>query len=312
MSLRGTNSDMSFVKHGVPQGSILGPVLFIIYVNDLVHCVDGVKFTVYADDTTVTTSNTSFEGLVGSLCDARLGVGDWFASNQLSLNVAKSGTIIFSLNNSYTEDKSVKFLGVMLDPKLNWNPQVDFISAKIAKNVHLLRNIKRLVSDRVMMMAYYGTIDCHLRYAILSWGHAPAAMRLFKLQRRAVRVVAGIGWRTPCRDIFIKYKILTLPCLFMLECLKYTRSNMSKFSIQSDIHNYETRNEGNVLVPYHRLKCTRTGTNYYGPRIFNKLPSHVKSLDFDRFSSVLTNFFAAKAYYSLNEYFEDRLSNMLI
>lgn len=302
VSTRGGTSDMLPVTSGVPQGSVLGPILFLIYINDLASCVPDVEFRVFADDTTLAVQGNSLNMLVGRLCGARVGVGDWFASNQLALNAAKSETIIFGLNENLNYQKSVKFLGVILDPKLNWNDHVDYISGKIAKNIYVIRNLRPVVSDVVLLMAYHSLIESHLRYSILSWGHAPAAKRLFRLQRRVVRVIAGLRYRQDCRGAFVRLKMLTLPSLYIYECLRYVRRNIGQFSLRSYVHDRSTRNCEEMVVPYHRLSATRTGLSYYAPMFYNCLHNSFRDLSEKEFTARVLKILKSKAFYSIEEF----------
>lgn len=310
VSLHGAYSSTVPVIRGVPQGSVLGPILFLIYINDLAYCMPDVKFTLFADDTTVITSNVSFTELGGRVCGMRSGVEDWFSSNWLSLNAAKTETMLFTLRLPYIFDNSVKFLGVILDPKLNWNSHVDYVSGKVAKNVCPLRAVVAVVSVRVALMAYHALIESLLRYAILSWGHAPAAKRLFKLQRRAIRVVAGLGWRTDCRGSFRQFRLLTLPCMYILECLRYARINTDSYSLRSDIHDHDTRGSVNLTVPFHRISASRSGLTYFAPLLFNSLPPLVRQLPLKKFVVHVREHLLLRAYYSVQECLDDRFSNI--
>lgn len=302
VSLRGVSSDTVLITCGVPQGSILGPILFLIYINDLAYCLPSdVRSTLYADDTTLAVQENSFKDLCDRLCGVRSKVGDWFASNQLSLNAAKSETVVFTLSKVYNVNHTVKFLGVMLDSKLNWNTHIDYTSSKVAKNIYLLRNIKPLVSEVVALMAYRSLVESYLRYAVLSWGHAPAAKRLFGFQRRAVRVVAGIGYRDDCRSCFVQFKLMTLPSIYILECLKYVKMNEDNFSTRSMVHDHCTRYAGDLVVPCHRLSATRSGIRFLGPWLFNLLPSSIRNLPVGEFTRRIADYLLTEAFFSVQE-----------
>ena len=144
----------------------------------------------------------------------------------------------------------------------------------MAKNIYLLRNIKPVVSESVALMAYHSLIESYLTYALLSWGHAPAAKRLFGLQRRAVRVLAGIGYRDDCRDYFRALAVMTLPSLYVFQCLKYMRTDIHYFSARSYLHDHNTRTSSSLVLPFNRLSANRLGITYYGPLLYNLLTDY--------------------------------------
>ena len=110
------------MEYGVPQGSILGPILFLIYINDLTDITSS-NFILFADDTTIIQSHKELDTLLVSVKDIQANVQDWFVANQLNLNKSKTETMVFSLRNVTDDDKnSIKFLGVYLDSKLTWAP----------------------------------------------------------------------------------------------------------------------------------------------------------------------------------------------
>lgn len=298
-------SQKRVVRHGVPQGSVLGPILFLIYINDLANFRPDVGLVLFADDTTTYTSYHPSTDIESVVLDVQSSANEWFLANRLSLNTSKTQNINFSLRNIETQlqtSESVKFLGVYLDSKLTWREHVTHLINKLASIVYLIRNLAGIVSREVLMLAYHGYFASNMTYALLGWGHSAHAPDVFRLQRRCVRVIAGLGYRDCCRRQFTEYKILTLPCAYILQCLLYIKRNRSLFIQHDSVHDYPTRHSSNVMPEFFRLGKSRTGTSYYCVKFFNKLPSEVRALDELPFKSRVKNYLINRAFYNFNEF----------
>nr|CAI5863722.1 unnamed protein product [Callosobruchus analis] len=114
--------------------------------------------------------------------------------------------------------------------------------------------------------------------------------QVFRLQRRCIRVMSGLGWRDCCRNKFTELGLLTLPSLYILNCLKYIKANLHRFTYHSDIHDYPTRNCRDVLSGFHRLSRTRRGTDYHCVKFFNVLPENVRALPDELFYAKIKNY----------------------
>ena len=179
-------SSMENIICGVPQGSILGPLLFIIYVNDIVNVSNILKFVLFADDTTITFSHKNISNQYDIINRELKKVCDWFKVNKLSVNASKTNYMFLGtyhktnvntgdqciiLDNTKLERvKQTKFLGVIIDENLTWKNQIDNIAKNISRVIGLLYKLKHFVPERILYSLYCTLISPHINYCILAWG----------------------------------------------------------------------------------------------------------------------------------------------
>jgi hypothetical protein len=313
VKVNGVFSEKSRIIHGVPQGSILDPVLFLIYINDLPSYIPQADTVLYADDTTLGLSEASAVRLNSEINSILSKVRDWLLSNKLHLNNEKTVNVSFTLKKSEIsndETESAKFLGIFVDSHLLWHKHIDYLASKICKNIFLLRNLSNCVSQKTLRSAYFALIQSQLQYCITLWGHSPASIRLFKLQRRAIRIMANTGYRTDCRLYFNKLKILTLPCLYILRCLQYIKNNPDQYKKLKSFHDYSTR-KSDYSFDVFRLNRSRHGLNFYSIKFYNVLPHVFRKMSPDLFKMKIEKYLLAKSFYSVEEYLNDNFSYVL-
>lgn len=263
------------------------------------------KFILFADDTTLVQSHTNVSTLLKEARNSLTLVQDWFLSNQLVLNKDKTETMIFSLKHHTLDAKyfnCVKFLGVVLDSKLTWDKHTELVCNNVSRNVFLLRNLVKCVSQATLLVAYHALIHSKLTYAILVWGHSTHSASVFFVQRKAVRIIADLAYSDDCKEAFKKLNILTVPCAYILQCLLYIKEHAGNYTTFENIHSYSTRNKNNLNTEFLRLTKTRNGTSYYAIKFFNVLPNAVQELEIRRFKTVMKSFLLTNAFYTFNEF----------
>lgn len=311
----------SFVKMGVPQGSILGPFLFLVYINDLPYMINdtGTNIVLFADDTSLIFKINRKDMDIVEPNNTLHVLSDWFSANNLLLNAGKTKCIRFSApnvtkigTNIILDGKmlnlvpSTVFLGVTLDAKLQWGPHIEALAGKLSSAAFAIRKIRQVTDEATARLVYFAYFHSIMSYGILLWGSAADVETIFILQKRAVRAIYNLGPRDSLRELFKEINILTLPSLYIYQNILYTRKNMASFQKKSDIHNLNTRHKDKLAVPGFRL--TKTSKSFMGNcvRFFNKIPSSIKDLPDARFKTVIKRILISKAYYSLKHYVDDK------
>ena len=182
-------SSSSPVSCGVPQGSNPGPLLFLLYVNDLPNCLKNCTPSMYADDTNITVHGNTAKDLEVKLNSELNNVHNWLITNRLTLNVKKTEYMLIGsrqklsnrsnlseikvsiASNEVERIPNTKTLGIIIDENLKWKKHIDSASKKISKATEMLRRVKTVASQDLLKIMYKSLILPHFVYFSLVWGN---------------------------------------------------------------------------------------------------------------------------------------------
>ena len=210
-------SSPAAVNYGVPQGSILGPLLFTLYINDLASVITNPnsKVDMYADDTAIFVKGKSVSE-INDIMNTEIGkVAQWLNQNFLTLNVKKTKAMLLCtpqkmsrrdsdlkvfINNDLIDNvNKFKYLGVWLDPALNWNEQINKVSKTVSKRNGLLRRLRNVLPQKILILLYNALTLPHMDYCDTVWGNAGKTQLkiLDRLQNTAGKIILGLPRRYP-------------------------------------------------------------------------------------------------------------------
>jgi hypothetical protein len=312
-------SNWTLIKQGVPQGSVLGPLLFLIYINDLALILNShANPILFADDTSVIISSSNkcdFENTLNLVINE---IFTWCKINSLTLNIEKTKFMQFYrynqkgldlqilINNQTINNVTeIGFLGLHLDNKLSWKLHSHELISKLNKACYAIRAMKPLVSHKALMSIYYAYFHSVMKYGIMFWGNSSFSHDVFKVQKRVIRLITNSYRRESCRPLFKKLEILTLFSQYILSVLVYLTNNMHLFTYNREIYSINTRNSCNLHLKSTNLSVVQKGVVYSGCKLFNSLPIHLKahSENPKQFSKSLKIFLLEHSIYSLDEYY---------
>ena len=264
VAANGTDSTVLPVTHGVPQGSILGPLLFLIFINDFPNSNPFFKFNLFADDSTLTCKfENSNESYLKSKLEVELEpVYSWLKMNKIKINLDKSQFMAFSYgkkysltnlkfgNGSINSTESIKFLGIMVDNNLNFKNHTSSVCTKISRVVGLLFRLNNILPVETLVTLYSALLVPHILYGIEIWHGALRGNhdRIFKLQKKAIRAINSLGYNHHTNEFFKSMQILKLEDLFKQRLLIYMFKNQH-FSSHADLHSYNTRHRQDLVLP---------------------------------------------------------------
>ena len=266
VTINNQNSSLKPMNYGVPQGSVLGPLLFLIYINDLHKAVLYSTARHFADDTNLLLSNQNLKQLKKQLnIDLKI-LTVWLKANKISLNSSKTEILIFkSPNKPMTYDlklildgrrlypsKYVKYLGILIDPYLTWNYYIKSIAPKLARAAGMLAKLRHFVPQKSLRNIYFGIFGSIMNYGSQVWGQFmnEHVLRVIKLQDKAIRIINFAQPDEPCSKLYQKSQILKFQDNININNYLYVHNSIhrklpvsltDKFEYINDNHTQYTR-----------------------------------------------------------------------
>jgi len=311
-----TLSDPATINLGVPQGSVLGPILFLVYVNSIFIQNFRGKLTAFADDIAISYTSPNNFSLVCDINHDSEVLRKWFANHKLRIS-SKTKIMLFSLSSQDPPDfeffyhdqcckrfnlsspdpishrsqspcnencfkievvKSFKYLGITLDSKLNWHEHTNSLKLYFRSLTRKFYQLSKICSTNVLKMCYFGLFHSRLQYGISCWGgtHNNKIKPILVLQKCIIKKIAGVDRMQHSFPLFSSFKILPVRHLYYFTILKQFHKTYVSTSFRSQ-ENYRLRNAYNVAVLSFRSTYYRNCYSIVSCRLFNKVPIHIKT-----------------------------------
>lgn len=283
-------SNFENINTGVPQGTILGPLLFILYVNDLLINMPENSILSYADDTAIIANGKTWTEVETKMNDYLDDVSTWLKLNKLTLNIQKTAYITFGCysdslpqqieikidSENLNRVRETKYLGIIFDENVKWNKHIEYLISKTKYLIFIFSKITTFMDINTLKIIYYAFFHSLISYGIIAWGGA-YTNKLQLLQTVQTRILKIIN-----KNTFQKINPLNLKQLFASESLRHNYNSLKDQYVKSTSR---TRHKAIITPKYYKTVSTKN--NYIKAiNIFNKLPNEFKMLDIKKKASI--------------------------
>ena len=290
-------SKLDIIGKGVPQGSILGPILFLIYINDICNASDKLSYVLFADDTNLLLSDNDLNSLKLKLNQELDKVFQWVTTNKLTVNIKKTNFILFQNRSVDTNIGSIsyggcelnrvkytKFLGVYIDENLNWKQHIQSVCSNLSRTCGILYRIRHKLTPETLRSLYYSLCYPYLIYCLSIWGCTwPTLVKeVYIAQKKVIRTITFKGKYDSTDQLFKNLNVLKFDLLNQYFIMLTIYKNINDSNIENIIftifhHSQGTRgNHRNLRCPQARTTLYKFSVHCIGPKVWNTLPEDIK------------------------------------
>ena len=321
VSIANFNSSDLVIEYGVPQGSILGPLLFLIYINDLPSCLQFLP-RFFADDTALLITGKTLKDIQ---CQANLELSNvlqWMIANSLILNATKSEALVvspyvgkseppvtFGIGKDFFQSSiSAKYIGVTIDNHLSFNQHITLLENKVARSVGVISKLRFYLPQSSLVILYFSLVHTHLLYAFPVWAstYNIYLSKLKRLQNKAVRIISRTSIKDRITPNYHRLEILKLDDLYTLEIAKlmyqFAPNKLPDtfdhyFTYSSDVSKHYTRHvsqKNNMFFNRFATSRTQHTIKYIVVKIWNNIPKEIEKLSYTKFILSYKKFLLSK------------------
>lgn len=307
-------SDTLQVECGVPQGTVLGPLLFNIYMNDVLSVCGGGRVFCFADDTAVIINGKSWNSVMKKAEKAITELKTWLDASLLSLNTDKTKFMTFGLTRStlpqlqylrihrpdctmdanacncstkIEREPFLKYLGILIDETLTWKNHIEYTTTKIRKLIYKFYQLRHILPLKTLRMVYFSLVESIICYGIVIWGNAGGTIMsaLYVAQKYIIKIMLFKNKRFPTQELFQESSLLTLEQLYIKSIIRFMMNySYYKNNLNHQI-NTRTAARHDVLLPSVRCTVAQKHIGYVGPKIYNILPPQFRASRYKQIKS---------------------------